>query len=135
MSEQLLVTFNAGSSTVKIGLFAVEDGGLTRIGKGMIDFRKAPLRFELSEGPDRFDVELEAKAEEELDEVLREAFDRLSWHYDLSGIVAIGHRAVSYTHLRAHQTSLQLVCRLLLEKKNGHPKMVWDVEERRGTPW
>lgn len=94
MSEQLLVTFNAGSSTVKIGLFAVEDGGLTRIGKGMIDFRKAPLRFELSEGPDRFDVELEAKAEEELDEVLREAFDRLSWHYDLSGIVAIGHRVV-----------------------------------------
>ena len=60
----------------------------------MIDFRKAPLRFELSEGPDRFDVELEAKAEEELDEVLREAFDRLSWHYDLSGIVAIGHRVV-----------------------------------------
>ncbi len=78
MSQQLLVTFNAGSSTVKIGLFAVEGGGLTRIGKGMIDFRKAPLRFELSEGPDRFDVELEAKAEEELDEVLREAFDRLS---------------------------------------------------------
>ncbi|SOC47887.1 acetate/propionate family kinase [Shinella sumterensis] len=94
MSRQLLVTFNAGSSTVKIGLFAIEGGGLTRVGKGMIDFRKAPLRFELSEGPDRFDVELEAKAEEELDEVLREAFDRLSWHYDLSGIAAIGHRVV-----------------------------------------
>ena len=26
--------------------------------------------------------------------------------------------AVSYTHLRAHETSLHLVCRLLLEKKN-----------------
>ena len=26
-------------------------------------------------------------------------------------------RAVSYTHLRAHETSLHLVCRLLLEKK------------------
>ena len=25
---------------------------------------------------------------------------------------------VSYTHLRAHETSLHLVCRLLLEKKN-----------------
>jgi len=94
MSQKMLVTFNAGSSTVKIGLFAVEDGALTRIGKGMIDFRKAPLRFELSEGPDRFDVELEASAKEELDEVLREAFDRLSWHYDLSDIVAIGHRVV-----------------------------------------
>ena len=26
-------------------------------------------------------------------------------------------RAVSYTHLRAHETVLELVCRLLLEKK------------------
>ena len=28
--------------------------------------------------------------------------------------------AVSYTHLRAHETSLHLVCRLLLEKKINH---------------
>ena len=27
-------------------------------------------------------------------------------------------KPVSYTHLRAHETSLHLVCRLLLEKKN-----------------
>ena len=31
-------------------------------------------------------------------------------------------RAVSYTHLRAHETSLHLVCRLLLEKRlSPHP--------------
>ena len=28
--------------------------------------------------------------------------------------------AVSYTHLRAHETVLDLVCRLLLEKKKRH---------------
>ena len=28
-------------------------------------------------------------------------------------------RPVSYTHLRAHETVLDLVCRLLLEKKNN----------------
>ena len=28
-------------------------------------------------------------------------------------------RAVSYTHLRAHETVLDLVCRLLLEKKKS----------------
>ena len=28
------------------------------------------------------------------------------------------HEPVSYTHLRAHETVLDLVCRLLLEKKN-----------------
>ena len=30
--------------------------------------------------------------------------------------------AVSYTHLRAHETVLDLVCRLLLEKKKKHEK-------------
>ena len=33
---------------------------------------------------------------------------------------------VSYTHLRAHETVLDLVCRLLLEKKNNtHTKSVY----------
>ena len=30
--------------------------------------------------------------------------------------------AVSYTHLRAHETVLDLVCRLLLEKKKAKKK-------------
>ena len=38
------------------------------------------------------------------------------------GLEVLGERAkdlaVSYTHLRAHETVLDLVCRLLLEKKN-----------------
>ena len=32
---------------------------------------------------------------------------------------APGHIPVSYTHLRAHETALDLVCRLLLEKKTA----------------
>ena len=33
------------------------------------------------------------------------------------------HGSVSYTHLRAHETSLHLVCRLLLEKKNNETSL------------
>ncbi len=94
MTGKLLITFNAGSSTVKIGLFALEPSGPSRIGKGMIDFRKAPLRFSLSEGPDTFDIALEAEAGDELQEVLTEAFHRLSWHFDLGSVAAAGHRVV-----------------------------------------
>jgi acetate kinase len=94
MNGKLLVTFNAGSSTVKIGLFALGPKGAERIGKGMIDFRRAPLRFTRSEGPDTFDIALEAEAGDELDEVVSEAFSRLSWHFDLENIAAIGHRVV-----------------------------------------
>src|SRR5665648_580536 len=42
---------------------------------------------------------------------------------DLSGCgnYALPIKAVSYTHLRAHETRHDLVCRLLLEKKNTKP--------------
>ena len=33
------------------------------------------------------------------------------------GVLTSGGDAVSYTHLRAHETRHDLVCRLLLEKK------------------
>ena len=39
-------------------------------------------------------------------------------------VIGGGHAAVSYTHLRAHETSLHLVCRLLLEKKKLDPKIL-----------
>ena len=48
---------------------------------------------------------------------------------DAEGAQVVDHRPfiqwvapVSYTHLRAHETVLDLVCRLLLEKKNHRPK-------------
>jgi acetate kinase len=94
MSQRMLVTFNAGSSTVKLGLFILEGDEARRIGKGMIDFHKPPLRFYLLEGPDTFDVALESDPAAELHEVLGEAFRRLSWHYDMDQITAAGHRIV-----------------------------------------
>ena len=36
---------------------------------------------------------------------------------DIDALLLRGSVAVSYTHLRAHETVLDLVCRLLLEKK------------------
>ena len=48
MNAPLLLTFNPGSSTVKIGLFRVTSGAAVRIGQGMIDFRQQPLRLHLT---------------------------------------------------------------------------------------
>lgn len=94
MTDRLLATFNAGSSTVKIGLFAIGEAGPLRAGKGLIDFRRTPLKFHLVEGPTVCDAELEAKPEGELDEILSEAFGRLGEHFDLARIAAVGHRVV-----------------------------------------
>ena len=46
-----------------------------------------------------------------------------------------GSSPVSYTHLRAHETVLDLVCRLLLEKKTeGKPKAKAAPWEYNDTP-
>ncbi|MFN3364104.1 MAG: acetate/propionate family kinase [Allorhizobium sp.] len=94
MSQKLLLTFNAGSSTVKIGIFAREPEGAKRVGKGVIDFRAEPLTFHLVEGPQVFDVPLVAKTDDLLHDVLEEVFDWLSEHYDLDAVSAVGHRVV-----------------------------------------
>ena len=48
-----------------------------------------------------------------------------SWLDAVSCAIADGVIAVSYTHLRAHETDSYLVCRLLLEKKKKKKK---DIE-------
>ena len=51
--------------------------------------------------------------------------DKAVEHFDViivgAGISGVGsaYHPVSYTHLRAHETVLDLVCRLLLEKKKN----------------
>ena len=44
----------------------------------------------------------------------------LKGNYDEELGRARAYAAVSYTHLRAHETVLDLVCRLLLDKKQQH---------------
>ena len=71
---------------------------------------------------DLFDV---AGSEETIRDDVRRAYASLSqdefesnylaFHDELPEII---RGPVSYTHLRAHETVLELVCRLLLEKKN-----------------
>lgn len=94
MTEKLLLTFNAGSSTVKIGLFRRDGDKARRIGKGMIDFRHKPLTFHLVEGPEVFDVPLEAEGGDVLHEVLDETFGWLAEHFDIDAVTAVGHRVV-----------------------------------------
>ena len=43
----------------------------------------------------------------------------MNWVYSIGGYLGTSIRSVSYTHLRAHETVLDLVCRLLLEKKKN----------------
>jgi acetate kinase len=94
MSTPLLLTFNPGSSTVKIGLFSVVGGTAVRIGQGMIDFRRQPLRLHLSNGDKKTDVPLNAPITEDLHEVLDETLGWFAAHFPLDDLVSVGHRVV-----------------------------------------
>ncbi|ANL41952.1 acetate kinase [Rhizobium phaseoli] len=93
-SNDLLLTFNAGSSTVKIGIFAMEGAKARPIGKGVIDLRAEPLSLGLRRGPQTFDVPLKAEVTEDLHDVIDETFARLADHFDIAASRAAGHRVV-----------------------------------------
>ncbi|WP_064694444.1 acetate/propionate family kinase [Rhizobium aegyptiacum] len=93
-STDLLLTFNAGSSTVKIGIFTIEGTEARRIGNGMIDFRAEPLSLNLTEGPQRFEAPLKSEVTEDLHDVIDETFALLADHFDIAAVRAAGHRVV-----------------------------------------
>ena len=93
MSDTIL-TFNAGSSTVKLGVYAVERGALRYLARAGIDFRDDPLEVRLTLGGDRLAHPLEGVDSGDMGAVLKAALDWLAQHVDLDGIAAIGHRVV-----------------------------------------
>jgi acetate kinase len=94
MTDNLLLTFNAGSSTVKIGIFDVDGDRPERIGKAVVDFGTHPLTLHLKEGPEQFDLPLEGEAGDDLAELMDEVFRELGKHFDLDAVTSAGHRIV-----------------------------------------
>src|SRR5450756_2124003 len=86
--------------------FSYIDGAGNRlIKKGIVD----ELEERLKKDPTRYSRKIDAV-------LLSDAIDIIC-NPQLYSIFAPGLRSVSYTHLRAHETRHDLVCRLLLEKK------------------
>ncbi len=94
MSAPLLLTFNPGSSTIKIGLFSVVAGEAPRIGQGMIDFRQKPLRLHLTNGGKTREIDLISTVTEDLHDVLDETLGWFATHFPLDDLVSVGHRVV-----------------------------------------
>ncbi|MCQ1573294.1 acetate/propionate family kinase [Neorhizobium galegae] len=94
MTDNLLLTFNAGSSTVKIGIFKVDGNRPERIGKAVVDFGTYPLTLHLKEGPEQFELPLKGKAGDDLADLMDEVFRELGTHFDLDAVTSAGHRIV-----------------------------------------
>lgn len=93
MSE-ILITFNPGSSTIKLGLYRMGEDQPVRLGRGVIDLRKTPLQLHIVEGPAVADIPLRAEVTDDLHELIDETLGWLTDHFALQGIAAAGHRVV-----------------------------------------
>lgn len=93
-----LLTFNAGSSTVKIGLFALRSDAPLRISRGIIDFRHDPLTLQVSEGEQRIEAALDARPNPDLSGILSETLTIPRTLHDRS-IKRYGFHGLSYKYV------------------------------------
>ncbi|MHC5234315.1 acetate/propionate family kinase [Brucella sp. LJL56] len=93
MNKQL-VTFNAGSSTVKIGAFAYDGPKIRKVSRGEIDLNGAPLTFRLRGEEGNLNITLSATGTDDIVTILEELFAKLSDHINPANILAVGHRVV-----------------------------------------
>lgn len=93
MSGDLILTLNAGSSTVKLGFYQADGSSPQALASGIVDFRDAPFEIRLKRGAEALSRPMTAQPDDP-NAMLQEAFDWLGGHFDLSRLVAIGHRVV-----------------------------------------
>lgn len=94
MSDPVCLTFNPGSSTIKLGVFAIDGNVPRRIGKAMIDLARKPLALDFSDAAAAISVPLKAAVTDDLRDVIDEALGWLAQRYRTCRLTAIGHRVV-----------------------------------------
>ncbi|MDF2118598.1 acetate/propionate family kinase [Roseiarcaceae bacterium H3SJ34-1] len=92
--DHILLTFNPGSSTIKLGIYALAAEGPHRVGAGMIDLRHPPFKLHISHGGQTTDIPLAAVHSDDLRALIEETLGWLARHFPAVEITAIGHRVV-----------------------------------------
>lgn len=93
--DGIILTFNAGSSTIKIGIYEAVASGLQLQGRGFIDFRDTPLEFRLTkEQGEQLKLPLPSVQAKDVSSALTQVFACLVQHYPLEKMLCAGHRVV-----------------------------------------
>lgn len=94
MAGDVLLTFNTGSSTIKLGLFAIEEGAPRTIGRAAIDLRHTPLVLHVEEDSRTIDLPLHAGTADNPHQAIDETLAWVMRHFSIGQLVAVGHRVV-----------------------------------------
>ena len=94
MTERVVLVFNAGSSTIKFGLFARDAPRPRPLARGGVDLRRRPLLLRIEEGAQVIELPLQTATADDLQPIVAEILDWLAGHFDTPDIAAVGHRVV-----------------------------------------
>ncbi len=93
MSEAILLTFNAGSSSLKLGIFSCRDTKARALGRGKIDFGDGLHALRYSIGDQRHETHIQADHNSDFSSVIAQTMDNL--FSKVSGrLTAAAHRVV-----------------------------------------
>lgn len=94
MSGPIVLTFNPGSSTIKLALFAIGTHGPRPLARGVVDLRHLPLTLRVEEETSAFDVVLKATVSDDLHALIDEILAWIENHFSVNELCAVGHRVV-----------------------------------------
>lgn len=102
-----LLTFNAGSSSIKLGVFRLADGDggdgsdgthasstARKIGQGQLDLQRTPLTLQLEIEGVRSTMEIEGDPLASMERVLEQVLHQLEVGHEQGTLFAVGHRVV-----------------------------------------
>lgn len=94
MTGDLIMTFNAGSSTVKMGFYELVGDLVQPLAHATIDYRDDPLEIRLKRGGRQVSFPLDISPGKSHVAILGRVFAWLEVQFDLTRLAAIGHRVV-----------------------------------------
>lgn len=136
MTGNLILTFNAGSSTVKIGIFEIEGFSPRRIGKAIVDLNARPIVLKLTLQERSLELPLGTETGDDITRLLRAIFDQLSSHFDTQSLAAVGHRVVHGGDVFAgpallDDTSVEKIRDLIDLAPLHQPQALWIIDAAR----
>jgi acetate kinase len=94
MTEHVILALNAGSSSIKLGLYEIAAAGARRIGRAQVDLRAVPVVLMLDVDGRREACTLDCEVTESLEEVVNAVLAVLQAHNALRGLRFAAHRVV-----------------------------------------
>lgn len=92
--NQWLLTFNAGSSSVKLGVFALDGAAARKLGQGQLDLHLRPLKLRLNIEGASSEIAIEHDPADALERVIARVLQQLETAHAGGRLVAVGHRVV-----------------------------------------